>query len=142
MEQPSNQTKARFVGEQVEVGDDVQSDYVFRRELDISASESQEGYLWECAELILHLNRCEGSRLVNQPLSNFRRAYSDFPTVLELLKIRKHFSQINTKQSDGEEVHVAIARESIDLETIKRFSRVAPYKKDVVELLRRQVLLA
>lgn len=56
MAHPFSPTEARSVGEQVDVGHEVQSDSVFGHEAKSSGTASPVVYLLECAEVFLQLS--------------------------------------------------------------------------------------
>lgn len=90
LEETSNRTEARSVGEEVGVEHHLQSDFDFRHDADSIATDSSGGYLLEYVEVLSRLRQGEGRRFVDNLPSIFQRAEFAFFTFREVLKYRKH----------------------------------------------------
>lgn len=78
---------------------------------------------------------------VDKLLPTFWRANSDCFALCEVLKIKKHCSQIIFRPRTRSIMNEVFAREFIEVETLERINRSILYKQ-VVGTLQRQVLLA
>lgn len=80
--------------------------------------------------------------MVHELLTVLQRADFNYPSFFEDLKTRKHCSQVISRQSKEGVVHAGSAQELIYMEPVVENSRPVLYKKDMVKMSRKQVLLA
>lgn len=142
MEQPSITSEARSIAEQVDTEHDVQSDSVFRHHADNSSTDSPEAYLLECSELLLQLSRGDRRHVDDELLSILQRASFCFSTFPEVLKNQKHCSEIISRRSNGDVMNAVFVQEFFEGKTVGRNIQPVLHQKDIVEILRKQVLLA
>lgn len=69
--------------------------------------------------MFLQFGRGEGRRFVDKFLFIFQKEEFDFPTFCEVLKIRKHRSQIMYGQSNVDLMNAGFGREFIEIKEIE-----------------------
>lgn len=100
----------------------------------------------DCIEVLLISRGVEGSPFVvsEQTLIGLPEGELGFYTFLEMLKLenRENCCQIMSTRRHGDFINVCFARDFVEVDTLGRYNRPIMDKRDIPEILRKQVVLA